>query len=393
MPHPSSAGMGTYYIKATMSNCSDIKPVTVTIHPLPTVFTVSGSGSYCAGGAGIEIVMNGSQPGVKYTIWYGLISPVGNTVTGNGNAISFGYHTLPGFYSIQAENPVTHCTNWSYNCVDIIVDQPVQVGISVLASANPVAAGTPVTFSALPTNGGTTPTFQWRVNGLVAGTNSPVFTYFPLNDDDVTCVLVSNAYCVSGNPATAGVIMQVQGVNPTVTVTGIVATGQDKCYNATQTLTIAGSGNIFTVQAGASVTMIAGHNILYLPGTTVLAGGYMHGSITITDEYCGQQAPTLQTVVAGTEEPLRISSTSRIVSISLYPNPTSGNFIIEQDGKSIYDFVKVEVYGMRGERVMTGEMIGEKRHEFWLPNLPPGLYFVKVIAGDQVETLKLVVKR
>jgi hypothetical protein len=193
--------------------------------------------------------------------------------------------------------------------------------------------------------------------------------------------------------------MQVQGVSPVTAVTGIVMNGQDKCYNATQTLTVAGAGNIFNVQAGASVTMIAGHNILYLPGTSVMAGGYMHGYITTTEEYCGQQAPTLPTAVNSNEEPAQTTQSSEIVknqvivSISLYPNPTSGNFTIEQKGGTLYDNLKVEVYGMRGERLMNGEMIGEKSHEFWLSNLPHGLYFVKVIAGEQVETFKLVKTR
>jgi uncharacterized membrane protein YecN with MAPEG domain len=392
MPNPQTAGTGTYYIKASREGCSEIKPVTVMVHPLPTVFNVNGSGSYCAGGAGIEIIMSGSQPGVIYTLWYGLYNPIGNTVTGTGNPISFGYQTLPGIYSILAENPVTHCTNWSFNCAYIFVDQPVQVSVSVVASENPVPTGTPVSFTATAVNGGTTPAYQWKVNGLNAGTNSTTFTYVPLNGDQVACILTSNAYCVSGNPAAASVTMQVDGISPSVIVTGIVEAGTDRCYNATQTLTVAGGGNSFTVQSGATATMIAGHNILFLPGTSVMAGGYMHGYITLDDQYCGQQAPAIPTVVnsSGTEDP---AVSSMATSFNIYPNPTSGNFTVEQKGTTLNGDVKVEVYSMRGEKLMTGHMIGEKKHEFWLTDLPHGLYFVKVIAGTEVETFKLVVKK
>ena len=391
MLNPLTAGTGTYYIKATNANCSDIKPVTVNIHPLPTVYTVSGSGSYCAGGQGLEIIMNGSQPGVLYTLWHGLYSPLGAAVIGTGGPISFGFQTMSGLYSILAENPVTHCINWTFNCVDIWIDQPVQVGVSVQASANPVPTGTPVIFTATPVHGGSTPTYQWKVNGLNAGANSAIFTYVPLNGDEVTCILVSNAYCVTGNPASASMTMQVDGVSPVITVTGIVQGGLDKCFNATQTLTVAGGGNTFTVQSGATATMIAGHNIRYLPGTTVMAGGYMHGYITTDDQYCGQQAPAIPTVVAGGSEQPATSTQS--MSFSIYPNPTSGNFTVEQKGEGMPADVKVEVYSMRGEKVMTGEIIGEKKHEFWLSNLPHGLYFVKVLAGDYIETFKLVKTR
>ena len=78
------------------------------------------------------------------------------------------------------------------------------VSISVAASSNPVCTGTSVTFTATPTNGGTAPAYQWKVNTAnVAGATNATYTYTPLNYDAVTCVLTSNATCISGNPATS----------------------------------------------------------------------------------------------------------------------------------------------------------------------------------------------
>jgi hypothetical protein len=48
---------------------------------------------------------------------------------------------------------------------------------------------------------------------------------------------------------------------------------------------------------------------------------------------------------------------------------------------------------MRGERLMTGSLIGEKKQEFRTADLPNGLYFVKVVAEGYVETFKLVKTR
>jgi hypothetical protein len=42
---------------------------------------------------------------------------------------------------------------------------------------------------------------------------------------------------------------------------------------------------------------------------------------------------------------------------------------------------------------MSGVMMGEKKHEFRVSDLPNGLYFVKVVADDYVETFKLVKTR
>jgi hypothetical protein len=48
---------------------------------------------------------------------------------------------------------------------------------------------------------------------------------------------------------------------------------------------------------------------------------------------------------------------------------------------------------MHGDKLMTGELTGEKKHEFWTSDLPHGIYIVKVIAEGYVETFKLVKTR
>ena len=82
-----------------------------------------------------------------------------------------------------------------------------------------------------------------------------------------------------------------------------------------------------------------------------------------------------------------------LASFTLYPNPTNGNFTLVQNGEKTYGTVKVEVYSMSGEKVLTERMIGEKKHEFRFSEIPAGLYFVKVVADDYVETIKLVKTR
>ena len=81
------------------------------------------------------------------------------------------------------------------------------VSIALTTGTNPECAGASSTFTATPTNGGATPSYQWLINGLNAGTNSGTFITSSLNDGDIiTCVMTSNANCVSGNPATSTAI-------------------------------------------------------------------------------------------------------------------------------------------------------------------------------------------
>ena len=79
--------------------------------------------------------------------------------------------------------------------------------VSIAADQNPVCHGTTVTFTATPINGGTTPTYQWQVNGVNAGTNSPTFTSITLADGDiVTVTMTSNANCVTTPTATSHLV-------------------------------------------------------------------------------------------------------------------------------------------------------------------------------------------
>ena len=90
------------------------------------------------------------------------------------------------------------------------------VSIALTAGTNPSCAGSSMTFTATPTNGGTTPAYQWKVNGVNAGTNSATFSTSALtNGQVVTCVLTSNLACVSPTTSTSNGI--------TVTITATVA--------------------------------------------------------------------------------------------------------------------------------------------------------------------------
>jgi hypothetical protein len=87
--------------------------------------------------------------------------------------------------------------------------------VSVSASASTICAGASVTFTAVPVNGGTAPSYQWKKNGINIGTNSSTYSSNSLaNNDVITCILTSNASCVTGNPATSNnITMTVQSCN------------------------------------------------------------------------------------------------------------------------------------------------------------------------------------
>ncbi len=167
----------------------------------------------------------------------------------------------------------------------------------------------------------------------------------------------------------------------TGTVSGIA------CYDAHITITVAGTSSLTVTAPFGNATFIAGQKILFKNGTTVHSGAYMHGYIS--NIFCSPA--DLPAVAASVEEeqPASLSLTS----FTLYPNPTNGNFTLVQKGEQAYGSVKVEVFNMNGSKVMTSRMIGEKQHEFATASFPAGIYFVKIVAEGQVETIKLIKTR
>ena len=100
--------------------------------------------------------------------------------------------------------------------ITMVVNANLPAGITIAASANPFCPGSAVNFTATPLNGGSNPAYQWKVNGINAGTNSSSFSYVPANNDSVRCVINSNLSCVTGNPASSAKIIMIGSLAPNV---------------------------------------------------------------------------------------------------------------------------------------------------------------------------------
>ena len=79
--------------------------------------------------------------------------------------------------------------------------------VSITTAATNICSGATADFVATPLNGGAGPGFQWTVNGVAAGSNSPDFSSNSLvNGDVVACVLSSDATCTTTATATSNPI-------------------------------------------------------------------------------------------------------------------------------------------------------------------------------------------
>jgi uncharacterized protein (TIGR02145 family) len=226
----------TYWITPHAGNCDgDSVAYVVTVQPGDSV-TVSVAASQNPVCAGTSVtftatpVNGGTTPAYQWKVNgvnVGANNPLFTYAPINGDAVSC--ELLSSQTVCVTNNPATS------NTITMTVNPNNPVSVSIVASQNPVCAGTSVTLTATPVNGGTAPVFQWYVNGISVGTNSPVFNYVPTNLDLVTCVLLSSeTTCVTNNPATSNTITMT--VNPNNPVSVSIVASQDTVCQGTSVI-------------------------------------------------------------------------------------------------------------------------------------------------------------
>jgi uncharacterized protein (TIGR02145 family) len=233
----STEGIVTYHITPEVGSCSGATvdyPVTVTPGDSVKVSITASTNNICAG-TPVTFTATPTNPGTTPIYQWKV-----NGISSGTNSTTFTYTPLNGdvvtcvlsssITACIANNPATS------NGITMIVIPNLPVSITVAPSQNPVCAGNTVTFTATPTNGGLSPSYQWKVNGIGAGTNNPTYAYLPNNGDIVTCVLTSNATCPTGNPATSNPVTMTVNPNLDVSIT-IVASANPFCQGSSVTYT------------------------------------------------------------------------------------------------------------------------------------------------------------
>lgn len=171
--------------------------MTVSPSITPSV-SISGANPVCQG-TNVVYTATPSNAGNNPTYqWF-----VNNSLQVGHTAASFAYVPAHGD-QVRAVVQSSACTgaNASSNIITMSVSPNITPSVSILGP-NIVCAGTPVTYTAVPVNGGATPSYQWKVNNVNSGSNSPTFVHTPSNGDVISVVMTSSASCVTTPTATS----------------------------------------------------------------------------------------------------------------------------------------------------------------------------------------------
>ncbi len=213
----------------------------ITVNPTgtPAVSIVASANNICTGTSVIFTatpVNGGSAPTYQWQV---------NGVNAGSNNAVFASASLSNNDQVKlimtsSSSCVTQPTAVS-NIITMSVGSPVTPTISIAASSTNICSGTSASFTATVTNGGTAPSYQWKVNNINAGTNSPVFTTGLLqNGDIIICNMLVDPTlaCVSSSNAASNQVIMTVTTAPVLSVsiaasTNVICDGTPVSFTAT----------------------------------------------------------------------------------------------------------------------------------------------------------------
>jgi gliding motility-associated-like protein len=150
---------GTYYIKGTSTlNCGTIKPVNITINPVPSFSILSPS--VCIGS---PLTINANPlTGTSSDYNYTWVVPTG--VTNPGNVSSF-TTTIPGVYSATIKNKSSSCESIALN--NTVTFYPLPTAAAIVATDNKVMEGATLNLTAAASGGTAAYTYTWIPNSTI----------------------------------------------------------------------------------------------------------------------------------------------------------------------------------------------------------------------------------
>jgi len=126
----------------------------------------------------------------------------------------------------------------------------------------------------------------------------------------------------------------------------------DTCFNAYQTITVAGGVTTVVFQTGSIVDVIAGNSIRFLPGFHAENGSNVYAVITSDSSFCVKNKSAI------VENPsFEISLEDVFVednsvdllnkSVKIYPNPNNGQFFLETSNFS--KEIEIKIFNLSGK--------------------------------------------
>ncbi|PKP29716.1 MAG: hypothetical protein CVT99_16090 [Bacteroidetes bacterium HGW-Bacteroidetes-16] len=315
-------------------------------------------------------IEGGSSPTYE---WY-----VNGTLAANGDSYSYTPSNGDQVYAIMTSSLACVSGNPAQsNTLQMQVSPYVDVTASIAVEQNNLCEGSEFNFTSSTTGGGNTPQYQWQVNGIATGQNTPEFAYVAENGDVVSMVFTSSLTCTNQNPITSNTITAV--VNPLPVVTWPGFEPDTLCIEDWDPVTLTGATPVGGTYSGDGVV----GNIF----DPALAGAGTH-EITYTysdPSGCSNQSSLFLFV----DVCLGISENG--AGLLVYPNPASDNLVVKMKDNSTIQHITLT--NMLGVQVYQNENTDvPETVSIPVQNLPSGNYLLWIISDNKSVFKKVIIK-
>ena len=115
----------------------------------------------------------------------------------------------------------------------------------------------------------------------------------------------------------------------------------------------------------------------------------MHAYISGT--FCATPNPAVAATAAtgGVEDQTKLTAAANSL-FRIYPNPTPGKFTLELQSDAASARVHVDIFGILGDRILSEDLLMDRKHEFSIIDRPVGVYVIHVTSGVNSETQKII---
>ena len=421
--------------------------VTVDSVVTPSVSVTASATSICSG-TNVTFTatpVNGGTPSYQWKV-------NGLNVSGSGSIYSSSTLSNGDQVSVEmtsTKNCVTAATVTS-NVVSMNVSSAVAPSVTINSNDTVVCAGSSSTFTASALNAGSSPSFQWKVNGVNAGTNSSSFTGTLINNDVVSVILTSSLSCASRTTANSNTKTVSVLANPQITINTVLPVGP-LCKEDTLALSATvnnfgnpGSGswsgpgvvgsNFIAANVGTGLhtltytytyagnvgcpkteTMQVNTELVHTPTISangpvltcnesgfsyqwILNGAPITGATSQSHTITGNGSYTVQIGLSGCSDQsaayvvndFRMDDLKAALGFTLYPNPTHDKTTFEftnpGTGSITYELIAFNGSVVIRKEISCGARVKET---ISLRHLAAGFYTIRIKAGDHTIIEKL----
>lgn len=200
----------TSNVPCATSSTANSNTITMTVNPIITPsLSISSSATTICSGTSVKFTAtptNGGSPSYQWKVNGSNVGSNQSTYTttslSNNDVVTC---------VLTTSLPCPTSSTATSNGIKMTVHPSLVPSLSITSSQGTQSCkGVPVTFTASAVNQGTSPVYQWKKNGVVIGANNTSYQDNNLNNGDkISCVLTSNAVCVSPSTITSNTITMV----------------------------------------------------------------------------------------------------------------------------------------------------------------------------------------